>query len=120
MIVTYYTLRHHIGQVIHHHIHQLHKAHKTHTTHRSHHVRTIHQIKKTPNAKAAQYATVTWRDSSASVTYNLIYQKDVASKDYTIITPNLILESGDYIQVTAETADKITVTLTAQEYMDEN
>ena len=72
------------------------------------------------DASAAQYATVTWRDSSASVTYNLIYQKDVASKDYTIITPNLILESGDYIQVTAETADKITVTLTAQEYMDEN
>ena len=33
---------------------------------------------------------------------------------------DLILESGDYIQVTAETADKITVTLTAQEYMDEN
>ena len=60
------------------------------------------------------------RDSSASTTYNLIYQKDISAKDYTIIEPNLILESGDYIQVTAETADKITVTLTAQEYMDEN
>ena len=72
------------------------------------------------DASAAQYATVTWRDSSASTTYNLIYQKDVAAKDYALLTPNLILESGDYIQVTAETADKITVTLTAQEYMDEN
>ena len=59
-------------------------------------------------------------NTNATTIYNLIYQKDVASKDYTIITPNLILESGDYIQVTAETADKITVTLTAQEYMDEN
>jgi len=72
------------------------------------------------DTSAAQYATVTWRDSSASTTYNLIYQKDVAAKDYALLTPNLILESGDYIQVTAETADKITVTLTAQEYMDEN
>ena len=72
------------------------------------------------DTSAAQYATVTWRDSSASTTFTLIHQKDVAAKDYALITPNLILESGDYIQVTAETADKITVTLTAQEYMDEN
>ena len=72
------------------------------------------------DTSAAQHATVTWRDSSASVTYNLIYQKDVGTADYALIEPNLILESGDYIQVTAETADKITVTLTAQEYMDEN
>ena len=32
------------------------------------------------DASAAQYATVTWRDSSASTTYNLIYQKDGAAK----------------------------------------
>ena len=72
------------------------------------------------DTSAAQYATVTWRDSSASTTYNLIYQKDIGTADYALLEPNLILESGDYIQVTAETADKITVTLTAQEYMDEN
>ena len=43
------------------------------------------------DTSAAQYATVTWRDSSASTTYNMIYQNYGAAKDYSLLTPNLII-----------------------------
>jgi len=58
--------------------------------------------------------TLTWYDSSAALTYDILSQYNFGSKDYLTLDGNalVVLEEGDQVQVTPESGSTFTVILT--------
>jgi len=58
--------------------------------------------------------TLTWYDSSAALTYDILSQYNFGSKDYLTLDGNALvaLEEGDQVRVTPEAGSTFTVILT--------
>ncbi len=65
---------------------------------------------------STKHITLQWYDASANSTYNILFEYNVASKDYLKIDGGsyVVLEEGDQIKCTPETGSTYTVILTIE------
>ena len=63
---------------------------------------------------STKHLTLTWYDSSAALTYDILSQYNFGSKDYLTLDGNALvaLEEGDQVRVTPEAGSTFTVILT--------
>jgi len=63
---------------------------------------------------STKHLTLTWYDSSAALTYDILNQYNFSSKDYLTLDGNalVVLEEGDQVRVTPEAGSTFTVILT--------
>jgi hypothetical protein len=63
---------------------------------------------------STKHITLSWFDSSASTTYDILNQYNFGSKDYLKFDGGayIVLEEGDQVKVTPESASTFTVVLT--------
>ena len=63
---------------------------------------------------STKHITLTWYDSSAAVSYDVLSQYNFNSKDYLQFDGNaaIVLEEGDQVKVTPEAGSAFTVLLT--------
>ena len=66
------------------------------------------------NSGSTKHITLTWYDSSAAVSYNILDQYTFTSKDYLELDGGsyIVLEEGDQVRVTPEAGSAFAVAMT--------
>lgn len=63
---------------------------------------------------STKHLTVTWRDVSAAIDINILYQYSISSKEFLKIDGGayMVMEEGDYITITSESGSSFTTICT--------